>query len=100
MSGKYWYTDSNGKRKRTAAGVRHEYQSFQSSTKAKKNRAARNSARRSAIKKGLVHKGDSKDVHHSKGISSNKGLVVMSSRKNRGIREKSRLKGSKRKKRR
>lgn len=92
--GRFWRTTSSGKRVRTAAGVRHEYDTYQSSTKAKKDRASRNSARRSAIKKGLVHKGDGKDVHHSKGINSNKGLVVMSSHKNRGIHEKSRKRGS------
>lgn len=94
--GRFWRTTSSGKRVRTAAGVRHEYEKFGSSTKAKKERAARNNARRSAIRSGRAHKGDGTDVHHSKGINSNKGLVVMSSHKNRGIHEKSRKRGSKR----
>ena len=64
MAGKFWYTDSNGKRKRTAAGVKHEYEKFQSSAKAKAERASRNSARRSALKSGRVHKGDGKDIDH------------------------------------
>ena len=58
--GKYWIT-VNGKRKRTAAGVKHEYEKFQSSAKAKAERASRNSARRSAIRSGRVSKGDGKD---------------------------------------
>ena len=41
---------------------------------------------------GLVSKGDGKDIHHK----GNK-LTVMKSSKNRGMAEKSRLKGSKRK---
>lgn len=98
--GKYWRTTSSGKRVRTAAGVRHELIKFQSSTKAKKDRAARNSARRSAIRKGIAHKGDGKDIHHSNhnprdNRSSN--LKAISSSRNRGIHEKSRKRGSKRK---
>lgn len=93
--GKYW-TTRNGKRVRTAAGNKREYELYQSSEKAKKERANRNSARRSAIKSGRAHKGDGTDVHHSKSINSSKGLVVMSSHKNRGIHEKSRKRGSSR----
>jgi len=74
-----------------------EYKKFQSSTTSKKNRAKRNKARRAALKVGRVRKGDNKDVHHSKGINSSR-TVVLSRSKNRGLREKSRLKGSKRKK--
>lgn len=94
--GKLWYTDSNGKRKRTKAGIKHELRKFQSSAKAKAERAARNNARRSALRSGKAHKGDNTDVHHSKGINSDSGLKVMSSKRNRGISEKSRRKGSKR----
>ena len=74
-----------------------EYKKFQSSTTSKKNRAKRNKARRAALKVGKVRKGDNKDIHHSKGINSSR-TVVLSRSKNRGLREKSRLKGSKRKK--
>jgi len=74
-----------------------EYKKFQSSTTSKKNRAKRNKARRAALKVGKVRKGDNKDIHHSKGINSSR-TTVLSRSKNRGIREKSRLKGSKRKK--
>ena len=74
-----------------------EYKKFQSSTTSKKNRAKRNKARRAALKVGKVRKGDNKDIHHSKGINSSR-TTVLSRSKNRGIREKSRLKCSKRKK--
>lgn len=97
--GKLWYIDSNGKRKRTAEGIRHEYQRFQSSAKAKTERAARNKARQSALKKGLVHKGDNRDVAHLDSNplhSSSSNLSIQSAHKNRGTRENSRKKGSKR----
>lgn len=69
----------------------------QSTPKAKKERAARNKSRADAMKKGRVKKGDGKDVHHPKGLKSKK-TTVMSASKNRGKKEKSRVKGSKRKK--
>ncbi len=75
-----------------------EYRKFQSSTKSKKDRAKRNKARRKALRSGRVHKGDNKDLHHVNGINSNK-TRVMSRSANRRKKEKSRIKGSKRKKR-
>ena len=69
-----------------------EYKKFQSSDEQKKKRATRNKNRRKLTKGGKVSKGDGKDIHH-KGDK----LTVMSASKNRGIAEKSRLKGSKRK---
>ena len=69
-----------------------EYKKFQSSKKQKKNRAARNRRRRRLLRMGLVKKGDGKDIHHKGGK-----VTVMKASKNRGMREKSRLKGSKRK---
>ena len=69
-----------------------EYSKFQSSTAQKKNRAQRNRNRTKLTKLGLVKKGDGMDIHH-KGSK----LRVMKASKNRGIAEKSRLKGSKRK---
>lgn len=98
--GKLWVT-IGGKRKRTKAGVAHEYEKFQSSAKAKAERAARNSARRSALRKGLVHKGDNQDVDHIHGVSKGNGsknLRIISASENRGRRQKSRLKRSGRKK--
>ena len=71
---------------------RKEYDKFQSSRDQKKRRAGRNKRRRRFLKMGLVKKGDGKDIHH-KGSK----VRVMKASKNRGLAEKSRLKGSKRK---
>ena len=46
-----------------------EYQSYHASPQQKKNRAARNAARATLAKEGKVHKGDGKDVDHSKPLS-------------------------------
>lgn len=94
--GKFWRTTSTGKRVRTKAGYKREYELYGGTAKAKAERAARNSARRSALRKGKVHKGDNKEVHHSQGIDSKKGLQIISRSENRGKREKSRKRGSKR----
>lgn len=101
MAGKYWYIDENGKRKRTAEGVAHELSRFQSSKKAKKDRAARNKARRQAEREGKVHKGDNREVHHvdSNAQHNNKSNLRVVSRKfNRSRRENSRRRGSRRNK--
>lgn len=97
--GRLWLTTRSGKRVRTAEGRRHEYDRFQSSEEAKKDRASRNSARRSALRSGLVHKGDNKEVHHTHGIRDNSHTRVISQEENRGKKEKSRLKRSPRNKR-
>jgi predicted RNA-binding protein with PUA-like domain len=61
-----------------------EYKRFQSKTGEKKRRALRNKARRLMLKKGLVHKGDRMDVHHSKSSSlSLRGIKAISRSKNR-----------------
>lgn len=54
----------------------------------KKARAARNKARRQALKKGIVKKGDGKDIDHKKpltngGSNSKKNQRVLSVKKNR-----------------
>jgi hypothetical protein len=46
-----------------------EYDDYHSSEEQKKNRAKRNAARRDAKRKGLVDKGDGKDVDHIKPLS-------------------------------
>lgn len=97
--GRFW-VGTGKNRHRTAAGIRHEYESYQSSEEAKKKRSARNSARRSAIRSGRVHKGDGKDIHHADHNPTNNAssnLKVLSAHRNRGIHEKSRKRGSKRK---
>lgn len=86
--------------KSTGRNYKRDYEKFQSSDKAKKDRASRNSARRKMEKSGKVSKGDGKDVDHSNGNprkNSNGNLKVMSKGKNRGKIEESRRKGSKRK---
>lgn len=82
-----------GKRKRTAAGIAHQKERWDSTSKYKKERAARNKARRKALAEGRVHKGDGNDIHDHNGKQQ-----VISAHKNRGIREKSRRKGSSRNK--
>ena len=99
--GRLW-TTRGGKRVRTAAGRRHEYDKFQSSEEAKKDRASRNSARRSALRSGLVHKGDGKDVDHKNSNPRQNGrsnLRVVSRAANRGKTEDSSRKRSPRNKR-
>lgn len=71
-----------------------EYEKFQSSEEQKKKRAERNRNRRKAEREGRVKKGDGKDIHHD-----SSGARVEPASVNRGRKEKSRLKGSKRKKR-
>ena len=97
--GKFWYIDSSGKRKRTQEGIEHELSRFQSSKKAKKDRAARNKARREALREGRVHRGDDKEVHHKDSNPQNdikSNLQVVSRRFNRSRKENSRRRGSRR----
>lgn len=72
---------------------KREYKKFKSSPAAKKKAAERQKNRRAALKSWRVKKGDGKDIHHT-----SKGTRVMSASKNRWIREASRIKGSKRNK--
>ena len=100
--GRLWRTTSSGKRVRTAEGYRHEYSKWGGTDKAKKDRASRNAARRYAISRGLVHKGDGKDVDHKNSNPRQNGsgnLRVVSRAANRGKKEDSRRKRSPRNKR-
>lgn len=47
-----------------ARDYKKEYREYHASEEQKKRRAERNRDRRAAEKKGLVHKGDSKEVDH------------------------------------
>lgn len=97
--GRLWYTTPDGKRKRTPEGIKHELLKFQSSAKAKAERASRNSARRSAIRSGRVSKGDGKDIDHKDSNpkhNSASNLRVVSIATNRGKKENSRRRGSRR----
>lgn len=76
-----------------------EYRRFQSSKKAKKDRAARNKARRQALREGKVHRGDDKEVHHkdsNPSHNSKSNLRVVSRTFNRSRKENSRRRGSRR----
>lgn len=97
--GKYW-TTVNGKRKRTAAGIKRQHDLWESSSEYKEKHSARMSARRKAEKDGRVHKGDNKDVDHIRGVSAGNGkrnIRVMSAGGNRGRAQGPRKRGSKRK---
>lgn len=91
--------------KRDARGTlrdyEREYRRFQSSKKAKRERAARNTARRRAERAGLVHKGDKKEVDHKDSIAMHNNpsnLRVVSRTFNRSRKENSRRRGSRRNK--
>lgn len=78
-----------------------EYRRFQSSKKAKRDRAARNKARRQALEEGKVHRGDGKSVDHRDSNPRNNAksnLRVMSRSRNAGRKENSRRRGSRRNK--
>lgn len=78
-----------------------EYKRFQSSKKAKKDRAARNKARRQALAEGKVHRGDGKEVDHidsNPRRNSRSNLRVISRHANRAKKENSRRRGSRRNK--
>jgi hypothetical protein len=73
--------------KSTGRDYDSDYEKFQSSPKAKKDRAARNAARRKLEKAGKVRKGDGKDVAHRNSNprdNSSKNLSVSSIKANRG----------------
>lgn len=78
-----------------------EYRRFQSSKKAKKDRASRNKARRQAEREGRVHKGDGKEVDHKDSNpqhNTKSNIRVISRHANRAKKENSRRRGSRRNK--
>lgn len=65
---------------------------YQAKPEQKKKRAARNAARREMMERGLVRKGDGKDVHHKDNNprnNSRSNLQVTSRSKNRAYARKS-----------
>jgi len=78
--------------KSTGRNYKRDYAKFGSSEKAKKRRAELNKYNR---QKGTYGNGDGKDASHKNG----KIVGMEKASKNRGRKEKSRVKGSKRKKR-
>lgn len=86
-------------RHRTPEGVKHDYNKFGASVKAKKDRAARNKARRQALREGRVQKNDGTEIDHKdsnprNGVKSN--LRVVTRKFNRSRKENSRRRGSRR----
>lgn len=78
-----------------------EYRRFQSSKKAKRDRASRNTARRRAEREGRVSKGDGKEIDHMDSNPRHNGssnLRIVSRRTNRAKKENSRRRGSRRRK--
>ena len=65
---------------------RKEYDRYQGKPNQIKRRSSRNKARAIMAKKGLVRKGDGKDVHHTTGNPMNNSkLSVKSKSKNRSF---------------
>ena len=96
--GRLWHT-VNGKRRPTAEGYAQMYRKYQSSAKAKAERASRNKARRAALRSGRVHKGDGKEIDHKDSNpmhNSSSNLRVVSRYTNRSKKENSRRRGSRR----
>lgn len=71
----------------TKRNYKKEYADYQGKPEQIKRRAQRNAARRAAAKKGLVHKGDGKEVDHlgfnRKGKLHNNRVKVVSRAANR-----------------
>lgn len=83
----------------TLRDYEREYKRFQSSKKAKRDRAARNTARRRAEREGRVHKSDGKEIDHKDSVATHNSpsnLRVVSRTFNRSRRENSRRRGSRR----
>jgi len=57
---------------------RKEYDRYHAKPKQKKRRASRNAARAIMAKRGLVTKGDGKDVHHTTGNPMNNNKTKLS----------------------
>jgi 5-methylcytosine-specific restriction endonuclease McrA len=72
-----------------ARDYKKEYEEYHSRPEQKRNRALRNAARREMEERGMVRKGDGKDVDHKRpldkgGSNDPSNLRVMSKSKNRG----------------
>ena len=68
------------------AGRRAAQKKYNAKPEQKKHRAERNAARRAMMRRGLVHKGDGKDVDHISGVAAGNGksnLRVLSESTNR-----------------
>lgn len=61
---------ASNKDKEHGRNYRAEYDKYQGTEEQKKKRAQRNAARAAMVKKGVVSKGDGKDIDHKKPIRS------------------------------
>jgi hypothetical protein len=82
------------KGKTMARNYRAEYDNYHAQPQAKLDRAQRNKARGILAKDGMVHKGDGKDVDHTKplskgGTSTRSNLKVKTASNNRSFKRKS-----------
>lgn len=71
-----------------ARDYKREYELYHGKPEQIKRRAQRNASRRELARKGLVHKGDGKDVHHKDNNPFNRSkhnLAVLSASVNRSI---------------
>ena len=70
----------------TKRNYRKEYDNYHKRPKQIERRVSRNKARAIMAKRGVVHKGDGKDVHHTSGNPmNNKKLSVKSKSSNRSF---------------
>ena len=70
----------------TKRNYRKEYDNYHKRPKQIERRGSRNKARAIMAKRGVVHKGDGKDVHHTSGNQmNNKKLSVKSKSSNRSF---------------
>lgn len=77
--------------KQTRESTPEYYRKYHASPEAKRQRAMRNAARREFEERGLVHKGDHKDIDHKHplsrgGSNAASNLRVQSRHQNRGYR--------------
>jgi hypothetical protein len=74
---------------RNPRDYKKEYEAYDGTPEVKKKRAERNAARDKMKEKGLVRKGDGKDVHHvtplAKGGMGKSKLAVVPASKNRSF---------------
>lgn len=98
--GEFWYTTSNGKRKRTPAGIKRQHDLWETTPSSRAKHSARIAARRAAIKSGKISSHDSRDIDHKNGNptdNSSGNIRAMKAGDNRGRAQGPRKRGSKRK---
>jgi len=90
LSEEFNFLTEGKKKKKKKRNYRKEYDEYHGTAEQRANRSKRVLARRKMKKKGLVRKGDGKDVDHKNGNpqdNSDKNLRVLPKSKNRSIKE-------------